>query len=295
MARSINPVPQYFDNAGKVLIGLMRYSKSQTNSLLELFADPLHNTKIANPVPLDAAGRLPNVDFDGSAKQQLFSAVEVNGVLKEDKLIWERDPVSAENVTGDFALYDNLITYNLNDIVEGTDGKFYISLSAANQGNDPVTPSPTRWSEIRFIGVYNASESYSTGDVVQEADGLMWRSLIDTNLGNTPSSDDGTKWVPVVINPWIPKSAAFDVLANKKYQIDASAGAVDAPLKTAYAVGDDIQVHNESISTNTVRLTNTALTIKGPGGTITSSDNLVLEPGDTFHAAAKTTTILEVV
>lgn len=296
MSRSINPVPQYLDNSGNIVVsGEMFYFKSQTNTLIELFADTLHNIKIANPVELDAAGRLPNVDFDGSVKQVLKGTVVIAGVLTPNTQIWERDPVGAENVTGDFALFDNLIIYNLNDIVEATDGKFYISLSGANQGNDPVTPSPSKWSEIRFVGVYNASESYSIGDVVQETDGLMWRSLIDLNLGNTPVTDDGTKWMPVVNDPWILKSANFTIVPNVRYMIDASGGSVDAALPASVAVGDKIIVHNESISTNLVRLTNTALTIKGPTGTVTSSDNLELDAGDTADLAAKTTLIMEVV
>ena len=66
-------------------------------------------------------------------------------------------------------------------------------------------------------------------------------------------------------------------------------------MATSYLVGDVITVHNESISTNTVRLTNTALTIKGASGTITSSDNLVLKPGNTAKIVMKTTVIGEFV
>ena len=95
--------------------------------------------------------------------------------------------------------------------------------------------------------------------------------------------------------PWEFKNTAFVVGVSNKYSIDGSSGAVDGSLPASVTIGDVIIVHNESISTNTVRLTNTALTIKGPDGTITSSDNLVLEPGDTVHMIAKTTLILEVV
>ena len=288
MSRSINPVPQYFDNSGNIIgNGLMFFFKSGTNAALDTFADSELTIKNTHPVVLDGAGRLPPVFFDGSSKQVLKDS---DGVQ-----IFERDPVGADNVTGSFSLYSSVTLYDVNDIVEGSDGKFYISLVNSNQGSDPVTPSPTKWSEIRFIGVYNASETYAIGDVVQEATGLMFRSIINDNLANTPGTDDGTKWLPVANNPWNNKSSAFAVLANKRYQIDASGGAVDASLATAYVVGDQITVHNESISTNLVRLTNTALTIKAPLGTITSSDNLVLEAGDTVQMVAKTTLILEVV
>ena len=199
VTRSINPVPQYFDNDGDLVVdGQMFYFVSGTNTTLDTFTDNTKTTKNTHPVLLDASGRLPNVWFEGSAKQILKGTLEILGVLTPDQQIWERDPVGAENITGDFSLYDNLILYNVNDIVEGSDGKFHISLSTANQGNDPTTPSPTKWSEIRFLGVYNASQSYSIGNVVQEADGSLWASQTNTNLGNTPSSDSGTNWIPAV-------------------------------------------------------------------------------------------------
>ena len=199
MTRLSNPTPQFLDNSGNVVVsGKLFFFKSQTSSELDTFADNILSIKNTNPVLLDASGRLPNVFFDGSAKIVLTGTVDIGGVPTPDTQIWERDPVGAENVTGDFALYDNLIIYDVNDIVEGSDGKFYISISAANQGNDPVTPSPTKWSEIRFIGVYNASQTYLIGDVVQEANGTLWRSLTNPNTGNTPSTDGGTNWVPAI-------------------------------------------------------------------------------------------------
>jgi len=182
MTRFIDPAPVNTPN------GKFFFFKSETAIDLDTFSDSLMTPalKNTNPVIIPSSGITPNIFFEGSAKVVKKDA--------NDEQIYERDPVGAENVTGDFALFNPLIIYEINDIVEGTDGKFYISLSAANSGNDPVAPSPSNWSEIRFIVVYNASESYDIGDVVQEADGLMWRSLTNGNLGNTPNSDDGTNW-----------------------------------------------------------------------------------------------------
>lgn len=145
------------------------------------------------------------------------------------------------------------------------------------------------------ISLHSLTRRYRLGAAVKTTDGSLWRSVIAANLNNDPLTDDGTKWLPGFSNPWLNKSGAFTIEAGKMYQIDGSGGTVDGALKTSYVVGDVIIVHNESISTNLVRLTNTALTIKGPGGTVTSSDNLELDPGDTAHLVAKTPTILEVV
>ena len=193
--RSVNPVPQPQDSAGDTLVDAKSYFyESGTNIALTTYADNLSTTPNPHPVLHDAAGRLPNVWYEGSAKQILTATI--NGV--PDVQLWERDPVGSEEVTGEFALWNTLIVYNVPDIVKGSDSKFYISIANANQANDPTTPSPTYWSEIRFIGVYNASESYAIGDVIQETTGLMWYSVIGSNVGNTPSSDSGTNWLPVV-------------------------------------------------------------------------------------------------
>ena len=121
MARYINPTPQFFDGSGKVVsFGKLFFFKSETNSPLDTFADSTLNILNTNPVLLDGAGRCPNIFFAGSAK-----------VILEDALasqIFERDPVGADNLTGNFAPYDNFIVYSINDTVEGSDGEFYISL-----------------------------------------------------------------------------------------------------------------------------------------------------------------------
>ena len=119
MARYQNPVPQYFDGSGNVVsFGEMSFFKSKTNTNLDTFADNLLTIKNTNPVLLDGAGRLPNVFFEGSAK----------AVLKDSSgtQIFERDPIGAENITGDFALYDSLIIYSvniINDPLTSTDSK----------------------------------------------------------------------------------------------------------------------------------------------------------------------------
>ena len=193
--RSVNPVPQPQDSAGDTLVDAkMFYFESGTNVPLTTFADSLLTIANSHPVLLDAAGRLPNVFFEGSAKQRLTATIL--GVA--DALVWERDPVGSEASTGEFALWNPLIIYDIPDKAKGSDAAFYISIDNANQSNDPTTPSPTKWSEIRFIGVYNASESYSIGDVIQETTGLLWKSVVNSNVGNTPNTDNGTNWLPAV-------------------------------------------------------------------------------------------------
>ena len=142
--------------------------------------------------------------------------------------------------------------------------------------------------------MWNTNITYAIGDVVQTTNGNLWASITAT-AGNDPSTDDGTNWSSAIDEQWVNKSAAFTVFAGRSYQIDASSGAVDAALKTAYVVGDVIIVHNESISTSTVQLTNASLTINGTTGVISPGTPLELEPGNSVQMVAKTTTTLEVV
>jgi len=279
MARFVNPITDL------KALGSIRFFKAGTDSPLTTFADDLESIPNPAQIDVDANGNLPNIFFSGSARVKYLDEFgqQYNA----------RDPVGGDRELGDFTLWDTQVIYDLNDIVERTN-KFYKSLSNANQSNDPVLVLD-KWEEIRFIGVYNINITYVIGDIVQTVDGNLWKSLIAVNLNNDPSTDTGVNWISAMDGQWINKSSAFPIIAGKKYQIDASGGAVDAPFEPSYLVGDVIIVHNESISTNLVRLTNSTLTIKGAGDTVTSSDNLVLEPGDTAHLVAKTTTILEVV
>ena len=137
MARNINPVPHYsYAPSGK-----MYYFKSGTNTQLATYKDQLKTILNTHPVDLDDIGRLPNVFFDGSAKQILTDA--------EDEQIWNRDPVGGEKELGNFTLWDTVVSYKKNDITKGSDGRFYISLSNSNAGNDPISISSS-WSQIRF-------------------------------------------------------------------------------------------------------------------------------------------------
>ncbi len=86
------------------------------------------------------------------------------------------------------------------------------------------------------------------------------------------------------------KSSAFTILNNCKCSIDASSGAVDAAFQSSYVVGTELVIHNESISTNLVRLTNTALTFAGTRGSLLPGDNLVLKAGNTARIIMKTAT-----
>lgn len=299
MSRYINPVPQYLDGAGNpVCLGKLFFYESEQNVLKTTYADQAQQIPNTNPVLLGTDGRTPNTFYNGSARVVL---TDCDGLQ-----IWERDPVGGENSFADFGQWLDYIGYDTNDIVE-LNGSFYISTTDGNQGNDPSLSAGSNldWTLIRFLKLYNSTTTYGIGDIVNISDGTLWASQTTSNLANPPSADDGTNWLPAVagakipeiiaLNTWINKSSSFTITAGESYQIDASGGAINAAMPASLVVGQVITVHNESISTSTVLITNPSFTIKGTGGTIAAGTDLELAAGDTAKLVAKTTLILEVV
>ena len=183
MARFENPVPQFGDDALDPLVsGKLYFYDSGSNNPKTNYADVNLSIANSNPVILSGSGRLPNVFFDGTAKVRLTDS--------DDVQYWERDPVGG-GAEGAFSDWDALTSYGLHDIVEGSDNNFYLSLSTNNQGSDPVS-SPTNWSQIKFVGVYNVNEVYDLHDVAQGSDGLLYISQANSNQGNPTT--DSTKW-----------------------------------------------------------------------------------------------------
>lgn len=184
MARFPNPITDMKPN------GSLRFFKSGTNSILVTYKDELETPGLENPVivPVLANGNVQNIFFSGSAKVIYLDEFGVQYA--------ERDPVGGDRELGDFALWDAAVTYDINDIVETTTGKFYQSLSNGNVGNDP-TLIATSWKEIRFIEVWNTNVTYALGDIVQTTDGNLWKAKVAT-VSNDPSTDSGANWLPAV-------------------------------------------------------------------------------------------------
>lgn len=234
-SRSLNPAPIYPQAPG----GFMYYYKAGTSTPINTYADL--ESQILNdwPVPLSATGLLPNVFVEGSRKQRL--------VDKDLAQIWERDDVGVESTLGQYENWDAQVIYEFNDIAEGSNGLFYRSIVSNNQGEDPITPSPTKWTEFVLLGVYNASDTYGVGDVIQEASGLLWSSTSAGNIGNIPSTDDGTNWQPpvdstLVINniyTVIPQTGGGELTAKRTNELQ-DGGTYTVPLASSIGANESI-------------------------------------------------------
>ena len=294
MARFINPRPQYRPNSK------LFFFASGTNTQLVTYKDQFETAGLENthPVLTDSAGVVPNIFFSGSAKL----------ILQDENSVQygEYDPVGGEKELGDFTPWDSVVTYDKNDITEGSDGNFYISLSNGNIDNDPLT-SPTLWNPVEFLGDWNTNITYSVGDIAKATTGNLWKALTAT-AGNDPETDNGTNWIPAIngakvpeiialkaLNSWdTPKTANFTGVASESRQIDASANTVDVALPVL-VIGDSFVYHNLITSTFKVQILNPIETIKGKDGDIAATVNMELEPGQSFQMVAKSTTVLSIV
>jgi len=128
-------------------------------------------------VILTAAGRQPNIFFDGVAKAILTTSANVQ--------ILVRDPVGQTTSAFGDAWVSSKI-YGANDVVQGSDGEFYVSLAANNVNNNPASTSGY-W-VLLYSVEWNAGITYTEGAVVT-VNNLLYQSLQNANLNQNPTTE----------------------------------------------------------------------------------------------------------
>jgi hypothetical protein len=166
---------QYLDNAGDPLAeGKLYFYESGTTTPKTTYSDVNNSIPNTNPVLLSAAGRQPNIFFDGVAKVILTDNDDVQLIV--------RDPVG-ETATDFGDQWVATKIYNATDVVLGSDGVYYRSLINGNQGNNPVTTTGN-WTLLYSVE-WNAGITYQVGAVVTY-DGEQYQSLQGSNLNQNP-------------------------------------------------------------------------------------------------------------
>jgi hypothetical protein len=220
MARFGDLDTQYLDDAGDPLVnGKVYFYESGTTTLKTTYSDVNQSIPNTNPVILTAAGRQPNIFFDGVAKAILTTNSDVQ--------ILVRDPVG-ETATdfGDEWVATKI--YGSNDVVLGSNGIYYRSLVSGNQNNNPVTSSGF-WTLLYSVE-WNSGIAYDVGAVVTY-DNQQYQSLQTSNTNNQP--DTATTW-------WVPLNFAW--VATATYAEDQNVVGTDGILYTslqAANIGND--------------------------------------------------------
>lgn len=211
MARFGDLDTQYLDNAGDPLVnGKIYFYESGTTTLKTTYADVNSSIPNTNPVILTAAGRQPNIFFDGVAKAVLTS--------NSGEQILVRDPVGDTNTDfGDEWVATKV--YSANDVVRGSDGVYYRSLSNGNQNNNPVTTSGS-WTLLYSVE-WNVGITYDIGAVVTY-DNYQYQSLQAGNVGNQPD---------VATSYWV--GLEFAWLSTAEYSEGQNAVGTDGVLYTS--------------------------------------------------------------
>lgn len=211
MARFGSLDTQYFDDAGDPLVsGKIYFYETGTTTPKTTYADVNYTIPNTNPVILTAAGRQPNIFFDGVAKAILTKS--------DNTQILVRDPVGDTTSTFGNAWIASK-DYNANDVVQGSDGNFYVSLVNGNVNNNPV--STTGYWTFLYSVEWNAGTTYKLGSVVTYQT-IVYQSLQNANLNKNPSTE--TAW-------WVPIELVWS--STSTYAINANVVGTDGILYTS--------------------------------------------------------------
>ena len=216
MARFGEINAQYFDDAGDPLSsGKIYFYESGTTTPKTTYSDINFTIPNTNPVVLTAAGRQPNIFFDGVAKAIL--------VDKNDVQILVRDPVGqTASSFGDPWVATKI--YSTNAVVIGSDGVYYRSLVPSNQNNNPTTT--TGYWSLLYSVEWNAGITYQEGAVVSY-NGEQYQSLQSSNLNNNPSTASAY---------WVLLSFAW--ISTRTYDLNQNAVGTDGILYTSRQGGN---------------------------------------------------------
>lgn len=223
---------QYLDNNGNPLSGgKLYFYETGTTTDKATYSDAAEVSANTQPAILDAGGRQPDIFFTGLAKVVIQ---DENGTQ-----IDVADPVGSVVADDAFSLWSASISYDVDDIVRGSDSLFYKSILGSNSGNDPVSTSGA-WIEIQFLSVWDAAYTFAIGDVVTYGSAL-WISLTGGNLNNIPATSP-SNWRPLNASSiwWetTPRTGAFNAAAGRGYLIDTNGAGFTAVLPASPVSGD---------------------------------------------------------
>ena len=248
MPRYISPQPQYFSTLGIPLNGgLLYFYEPSTLVPKDTFSDTALAIPNTNPIVLSTGGSpVTDIWLNGVYRVRLTDSL--------GNLLWDKDPVGGDS--GDripLDLWLSGISYNIGDLVTGSNDRYYVSIVEPNLNNNPIS-SPVSWTEFRLLRVYNANETYQIGAIVQDSTGFLWRAKAIT-AGSAPvlgsafwdPAIDGYSNVLNQINVTV-VSAPTALVKNTLYDL-RDVGPHALPAISGTVSGDKIMIlHNPDIN-----------------------------------------------
>lgn len=250
MPRFINPAPDFRFLGDIVAYGELYFYNSGTNDKKTTYANAGETVPNANPVILDAAGRIPNIFFSGTAKIVLKTSSDSP---IPNQTVFERDPVGAEVGNNEpFSPWVSDFIYSKNDIVEGSDGKLYISTVGSNSSNNPSL-GVEQWAFIQFIQSWTSLQTFQQNNVAYYS-GTLYKSDVDDNINNQPDTSP-TKWTVLALS---------ESLADTLYLTKAN-NFSDVVNKATARTNLDVYSKSESVPSSSVSTAATANTVAKRG------------------------------
>lgn len=186
MARYVNPFPQYLNISGAPIVGgFLKFFITGTSTPKNVFSDSVFATSIGSEVRLSASGRIPAIFLNGAYKVTLTDA--------SGNELDSADPIGIDTDITNFDLWLVSNTYNIPDVVKGSDNLYYQSIANTNLGNNPIS-SPAQWEQFYFLPTWNTGQTYAAGQLAIGSDNRTYQSQLGSNTGNNPTLDSGTNW-----------------------------------------------------------------------------------------------------
>lgn len=157
-------MPQILDSNGDPIVGAKLYFyEVGTTTLKTIYSNAGLSTSTTNPQVADPEGRYSGDIFLNG----LYKVVQKDA---DDVTIWTKDPIGT-SAEGQFELWSTDKTYNIPEVVLGSDDEYYISLTDSNQGNDP-TISTTDW-ELFYLNRVKYKKGADLGDTDIDASNIL--------------------------------------------------------------------------------------------------------------------------
>ena len=179
MALYLNPSPQVIDSNGNVIVGArLFFYQPGTTTLGTIYSDFSFTTIAANPQVTDSTGRYAtNIYLNG-----IYDVVQENNI---GVTLWGPRRVG-ETASNQFETYDPNRSYSINDLVTGSNGRFYQSLTDGNQGNDPILEANIiHWNRLSLPTIWNRLFMYEAGDIAIASNGSSYTALV-ANIDQEP-------------------------------------------------------------------------------------------------------------